>query len=716
MKQVIRRGLKEIIVTEVTDPQVTSNHVLVRPFYSLISPGTETADIHTDSIVKEVADNPSHLQTVWNVMMKTDPVATFHEVRAKFKDYAVLGYSGAGIIIEKDEKVTDLNIGQRVAYGGEGTGHGETINVGRNLIARVPDAVSFQEACFTTLGAIAMNSVRLSEINIGETVAVVGLGLVGQLVAQLVRCQGGVVIAIDLDAKRVEMAKETGADFGLIASDTTAAEVKALTNGRGADCVIVAAASASPKPLQQGVTMCADRGRIVMVGACPIEIPRAEMYVKELKFMISRAYGPGSYDPTYEKQGIDYPISYVRWTENRNMEEFLRLMSVGKVTVKPLISHEFALEDAPKAYETIMNGNGGGSLAVVLKYPINDSVNAIESYKPNRKIVVNSSPVNKDEIKFALVGAGNLAKWAHLPALQKISGAKLHAVHSNSGARGKSYAMRFGANYASSDYEEILNDKDVDAILIASRHKDHAQQAIDALNAGKHVFIEKPMAITIEECQQIYKAVQASGKQLMVGFNRRFAPYYVEMKNNLKGRTSPMVVSCRMNSPGIENGWAADAAQGGVVLGEGCHFIDLMYWLTESEPVSVSAYGFGEHNVAATLKFADGSIGNFIYTVVGSESSGGEMVEVFAPGVSVLSEDFKRLVVKRKKRDGRSKIFAAKGYGEQLESFVRSLKQGSETAITAIDGTRATLGCLLILESARTGEAMEFNLDEILGS
>jgi predicted dehydrogenase len=714
MKQVIRRGLKEIIVDEVADPIVSSNHVLVRPFYSLISPGTETADIHTDSIVKEVADNPSHLQTVWNVMMKTDPVATFHEIRAKFKDYAVLGYSGAGIVIDKDEKVTDLQIGQRVAYGGEGTGHGETINVGRNLVARVPDAVNFDEACFTTLGAIAMNSVRLSEINIGETVAVIGLGLVGQLVAQLVRCQGGVVIAIDLDAKRVEMARETGADYGLTASETIVQQVKSLTNGRGADCVIVAAASSSPKPLQQGVSMCADRGRIVMVGACPIEIPRAEMYVKELKFLISRAYGPGSYDPTYEKQGVDYPISYVRWTENRNMEEFLRLVSIGKVNVKPLISHEFDLIDAPRAYETIMSGNGSGSLAVVLKYPANEAVNAIESYQPNRKIVVASAPVNKDEIKFALVGAGNLAKWAHLPALGKIAGARLHAVHSNSGARGKSYAMRFGANYASSDYHEILNDKDVDAVIIATRHKEHARQAIDALEAGKHVFIEKPMAVTIEECQQIYRAVQASGKQLMVGFNRRFAPYYVEMKNNLKNRTSPMVVSCRMNSPGIENGWAAEAAHGGVVLGEGSHFIDLMYWLTESEPVSVSAYGFGEHNVAATLKFEDGSIGNFIYTVVGSDSSGGELVEVFAQGVSVLSEDFKRLVVKRKKRDGRSKFFAAKGYQEQLESFVQSIKNGTETAITAIDGTRATLGCLLILEAARTGEAREFNLDDIL--
>jgi predicted dehydrogenase len=714
MKQVIRRGLKEIIVDEVADPTVTSNHALVRPFYSLISAGTETADIHTDNILKEVADNPSHLQTVWNVMKKTDPVATFHEVRAKFKDYAVLGYSGAGIIIEKDEKVTDLQIGQRVAYGGEGTGHGETINVGRNLLARIPDNVSFQEACFTTLGAIAMNSVRLSEINIGDTVAVIGLGLIGQLVAQLVRCQGGVVIAIDLDAKRVAMAKETGADFGLTAGEGTIQEVRALTGGRGADCVIVAAASASAKPLQQGISMARDRGRVVMVGACPIEIPRAEMYVKELSFLISRAYGPGSYDPQYEKQGIDYPISYVRWTENRNMEEFLRLISVGRVNVKPLISHEFALEDAPKAYDTIMNGNGSGSLAVVLKYPINDAANALEEYHPMRKIVVNHDPVKKDEIKFALVGAGNLAKWAHLPAIQKIAGASLRAVHSNSGARGKSYAMRFGANYATSDFEQILGDPDVDAIVIASRHKEHARQAIDALRAGKHVFIEKPMAVTLEECRAIYKAVEESGKRLMVGFNRRFAPYYTEMKGQLKGRTSPMVVSCRMNSPGIENGWAAESAQGGVVLGEGCHFVDLMYWLTESEPVSVSASGFGEHNVAATIKFADGSVGNFIYTVVGSETSGGEMVEVFAPGVNVLTEDFKRLVVKKKKRDARSKFFAAKGYQEQLESFVQSLRNGTDTAVTALDGTRATLGCLLMLEAVRTGEAQSFNLEEVL--
>lgn len=713
MKQVIRRGLKEIIVDEVADPLPAPNHVLVRPFYSLISSGTETADIHTDHIVKEVADNPSHLKTVWNVMMKTDPISTINEVRAKFKDYAVLGYSGAGIVIEKHESVTDLKIGQRVAYGGEGTGHGETINVGRNLVARVPEEVPFEDACFTTLGSIAMNAVRLSEINVGDVVAVIGLGIVGQLVAQLVRCQGGVVIAIDLQKERVELARKTGADFGLIAGDATVAEVKALTEGRGADCVIVAAASKSPKPIQQAAQMSRDRGRIVVVGAVPMDLPRGEMYIKELKVLMARAYGPGSYDAAYEKRGIDYPLSYVRWTENRNMEEFLRLLAVGKIDVKPLVSHKFPLEDAPKAYDTILNGESG-SLAVLLKYPVNDAPDAIASYQPKRKILVNKTDPKTGEIKFALVGAGNLAKWAHLPALKKISGADLHAVYSGHGARGKSYAMRFNAAYHTSEYEQILNDKDIDAVLIASRHKEHAAQAIAALEAGKHVFIEKPMAITIEECRAIYRAVEKSGKRLMVGFNRRFAPYYVEMKKQISGRTGAAVVSTRMNSPGIEDGWAAEPGQGGVVLGEGSHFVDLMYWLLESEPVSVSAYGFGEHNVAASTKFADGSIGNFIYTVVGSESSGGELVEIFAPGVAASSEDFKRLTVKKKTAKTNSKWFAAKGYDAQLDSFVKSLREGTETAVTALDGTRATLGCLLILESIKTGEPQEFNLDEIL--
>jgi predicted dehydrogenase/threonine dehydrogenase-like Zn-dependent dehydrogenase len=723
MKQVIRRGLKEIIVEEVADPQVGRNHVLVRPFYSLISSGTETADIHTDSLMKEVADNPSHIQKVWNIMQKTDPVSTFNEVRAKFSEYAVLGYSGAGVIVEKGEGITDLIVGQRVAYGGEGTGHGETINVGRNLIARVPDSVPFEDACFTTLGAIAMNAVRQAEIQIGETVVVMGLGLVGQLVAQLVRCQGGVVIASDLMNERIELAEKTGADHGVKAGEKAVAEIESLTGGRGADCVIVAVASKSPLPVQEAAKMCRERGRIVVVGACPLELNRDLMYVKDLKLLMARAYGPGSYDPVYEKQGVDYPVSYVRWTENRNMEEFLRLLSVGKLDVKSLVTHEFELEEAAAAYETIMNPEAK-SLAVLLRYPVNDAADVLNSYKPVRKLEMpNVRPVEKDHINIGLIGAGNLAKWSHLPALQKIAGANLHAVYSSSGARGKSYALRFGANYACSDYEEILNDPDIDVILISSASHHHARETVAALNAGKHVFVEKPMAVSIQECRDIYEAVKENQKQVSVGFNRRFAPFYLDMKRELNGRTSPMVVTTRMCSPGMKgNFWGGDPKYGGATVGEGCHFVDLMYWLTESEPVSVTAQSLpfgseeplGINNIAASIKFADGSIGNFLYTTVGSETAQGELVEVFANGVGVSSEDFKRVSIKKSKEKRRSRKFAAKGYDLQMQTFIEDIRAGRNTAVSFFDGARASIVCLLMIESAKRGTPVDIDLVSIL--
>ena len=725
MKQAVRKGLKEIIVTEIADPTPTPHHVLVRPFYSLISAGTETADIHTDSLVKEVAENPGHIQKVLNVMMKTDPVGTFHEVRAKFKEYAALGYAGAGIVVDKHSTVTDLEIGQPVAYGGEGTGHAETIITGRNLVARVPKGVEFADACFTTLGSIAMNAVRQAEIQVGETVAVIGLGLVGQLVAQIARCAGAFVVAIDLMPERVELARQTGADAAMIGGDVVTAQIRALTEGRGVDTAIVAAASKSAAPLKQAVSLCRDRGKIVVVGACPLEMPRDLMYVKELQLLMARAYGPGSYDAAYEKGGRDYPLGYVRWTENRNMEEFLRLVSVGKINVKPLVSHTFPLEEATAAYNTILDQEKS-SLAVLLKYPAADQPDALTAYQPKRRVEIggNSAKVDKDVLQFALVGAGNLAKWAHLPSLQKIADANLRAVYSNSGVRGKSYGMRFGAAYNTTDFNEILTDKDVDVVLIASKHKHHAAEAIHALNHGKHVFIEKPMAITADECREVARAVRHSGKQLSVGFNRRYAPFYVELKRQLAQRTAPAAVNIRMNSPGMNSldFWAAQPEHGGAIIGEACHFVDLMFWLLDAEPIAVSAVSMpadskepvGENNIAATFRFADGSIGNLLYCTVGSATSGGELVEVFAPGVAASSEDFKSLVVKKTKRQAKSKTFAEKGYFAQMQKFVSDLRAGNQPEVTVTDGARATFGALKMLEAARTRQVCELDLREAL--
>lgn len=724
MKQVLRKGLRDIVVDETPDPLATAHHLLVRPLYSLISSGTETASIHQDGVLKEVAGNPSHLRKILDVMKTAGPVRTIAEVRAKLTEYAVLGYSGAGVVVDKHQTVTDIEIGDRVAYGGEGTGHAETILASRTLVVKVPDAVGFEMGCFTTLGSIALNAVRTANVGVGDVVGVIGLGLVGQLIAQLVRLQGGVVIALDLKSDRVELAQQLGADYGLIGGSSAADQVRALTSGLGVDCVIIAAASKSSSPCQQALQLCRDRGRIVVVGAVEMSFPWNEMYLKEIQLFMSRAYGPGSYDEAYEKQARDYPISYVRWTENRNMEEFMRLVALGRVQLQPLVTHQFDLAEAAAAYQTILDPSSN-SLAVLLRYPAADTTDPVGAFKPRRKVEVARRPAGESELRVALVGAGNLARWAHLPNLKKISNVTLQAICSASGARGKSYARRFGAAYCCSDYEQVLRDPEIDVVMILSRNQYHAPQALAALRAGKHVFLEKPMALTVEECRALFHAVATTGKQLTVGFNRRFAPFYQEQKQSLARRTGPAVVNCRINSPGISGAyWMSDPAIGGAILGEACHFIDLMYWLLESEPVSVSAYSLptgkqepvGENNIVASFRFADGSIGNLTYSTVGSKTSAGERVEVFAEGVGAVVEDFKRLKVQTNVRRTRSRLWADKGYQAQLDSFVKSIRTGESPEIGARDGARATIACLRMLESARAGAQRTIDLESALAS
>jgi predicted dehydrogenase/threonine dehydrogenase-like Zn-dependent dehydrogenase len=717
MKQVVRKGIKDVVVDEVPDPMLAPHHVLIRPVFSLISSGTETASIHQEGVLKEVTDNPSHLRKIWDVMKVNGPVSTLIEVKAKFSEYAVIGYSGAGILVAKHPTVTDLEIGQRVSYGGEGTGHAETVTTGRYLIARVPDAVPFEHACFCTLGSIALNAVRVANLSLGDNVVVLGLGLVGQLIAQLARLQGGVVIATDLKGERVELARRLGAHHA-IPGGALREGVAAVTNGRGADCVIVAAAAKSPGPCRQALEICRDRGRIVVVGAVEMNFPWNDMYMKEIQLFMSRAYGPGSYDPAYEKQGRDYPDSYVRWTENRNMGEFLRLLAQGQVQLQPLITHEFPLDEAPSAYRTIMDP-ASNSLAVLLKYTASAGV-----FEPKRRVNLPMPAAQADlELGAALVGAGGLARWAHLPNLKKIPHVTLRAIHSASGARGKSYALRFGAAYCATDYQEILQDPQIGLVVITSRNQHHAAQAIGALRAGKHVFVEKPMAITEQECREIYNAVEQSGKQLTVGFNRRFAPFYVGLKKHLARRSGPAVLHCRVNSPGISGTyWMADPSNGGAILGEACHFIDLMYWLLESEPMAVTAFALptgrkdpiGENNLVASFRFADGSIGNLTYCTVGSKTSGGERIEAYAQGLGVMTENFKKLTVHGVISRTQTKLWAEKGYAAQLEAFVGGIRQGKAPQVNVRDGVRATLGCLKMLDSARTLEPRMLDLDKFL--
>lgn len=710
MKQVLRKGLSEIAVEEVPDPVLLPHHVLIRPQYSLISSGTESASIHREGLLKEAADHPTEIQKTWTAVKTMGPSRTLSEIQAKLREFTVLGYSGAGIVVDKHATVQDLEIGDRVAYGGEGTGHSETVAAARTLVVKIPKHVSFQHACFTTLGSIAINAVRTAQIGLGDIVAIVGLGLVGQLIAQIAKLQGAVVIGIDVKPERAELAKRLGADHVFATDAALSSAVKAVSAGRGADCVIVAAASRSAAPVQQALSICRDRGRLVIVGAVSLELPREEMYLKDIQLYMARAYGPGSYDAAYEKHARDYPVSYVRWTENRNMQEFVRLLEAGRVVPEPLITHEFALEDAAKAYDTILEPTSK-SLAVLLRYPGAGSNDVVESFTPIRKVQIAFARPTQEELGVALTGAGHLARWIHLPNLKKLPNVTLRAVHSSSGARGKSYAMRFGAEYCCSDYEELLNDSRVDIVLIATRNEHHAGQALAALRAGKHVFVEKPMALTLRDCAMLRRAVAETGRQLSVGFNRRFAPLYLEQKRLLASRNGPAVINCRINNPTISGSyWMTDPASGGAILGEACHFIDLLRWMLESEPLEVTAHSLptkraepiGENNIAATFRFADGSIANLTYCTIGSKTSGGERVEVFAQGLGASTEDFRRIEVQTSRRKARSRWWAEKGYAAQLADFINSVRKGTAAEVTVEDGARATIIGLALLESART--------------
>jgi predicted dehydrogenase len=471
------------------------------------------------------------------------------------------------------------------------------------------------------------------------------------------------------------------------------------------------------------VDICRDRGRIVDVGAVELNFPWYETYLKELQVLMARAYGPGSYDPAYERQGRDYPPAYVRWTENRNMEEFLRLISRGSIQIDPLITHRFPLDEASRAYETIMDPSAN-SLAVLVKYPAADLAEPLAEYRPKRRIEV-SPAADSSGVGVALIGAGNLARWAHLPNLKKTPGVRLRAIHSASGARGKSYALRFGAEYCASDYGEILADPETQVVVIVSRNPQHASQALAALRAGKHVFVEKPMALTQEECRDLYQAVEETGKQLTVGFNRRYAPTYLNVKKQIAKRTGPAVLNCRVNSPGISGSyWMADPAIGGAILGEACHFVDLMYWLLDSEPVEVSAYSLptgkmepiGENNLVASFRFADDSIANLTYCTVGSKTSGGERLEAFVPGTGAVAEDFKHSIVRTGVTRKSSSWFGEKGYEHQMRAFFSALKQGTTPEVTVRDGVRSTLGCLSMLKSARERAPQLIDIEEFLAS
>jgi predicted dehydrogenase/threonine dehydrogenase-like Zn-dependent dehydrogenase len=705
MKQVIqsyRTG--ELKVADVPAPGVEPGTVLVLTSASLVSYGTEkmVMDLAKKSLIGKARDRPDLVRKAIQRVKRDGVAATVSAMRSKLDQPIPLGYSSVGKVVAVGDDVVGVDIGARVACAGaKVANHAEMNLVPRNLCALVPEDVPDEVASFVTVGAIAMQGVRIAGVALGETYAVIGLGLIGQITVQLIKAAGGRVLGIDLDPGKVELARKLGADAAVLRSDDVAARAAALTAGRGVDGVLITAATVSHDPVQLAGEICRDRGRVVVVGAVGMEIPRRPYYDKELSFFLSRSYGPGRYDPLYEEGGIDYPIGYVRWTEQRNMESFLQLCATGRIDLAPLITHRFPIERAEEAYQLI--ASGADALGIILTYPAQQ--------QPARTVAVHEqgSPMSRD-LRVSVIGAGSFASGILVPALAKASNLRLDTVVSERGLSARHLADKFGFRACSTDATAVLEDPINSAVVIATRHNLHAAQIVAAFRAGKHVFVEKPLALNEDELQQILAEQERAGKLLMVGYNRRFSPMAREMSAFFAGRRSPLVMCYRVNAGPIPSeSWIHDpAVGGGRIIGEACHFIDLGAFLAGAPPVSVHCQGVAtgsaarnDDNVLITVAFGDGSLCTIAYVATGDASAGKEHFEVMGDGSSALLEDFRSLELRRGgKRRTIRRLMQDKGHAAEMQIFVDAVRAGgpapTDVAILA-SVSRATFAAMASL-------------------
>lgn len=704
----------DISAEEVPVPRCGASHVLLANRYSLISAGTETASVKRnmkDMVVKAMSD-PQLRESVKDMLLKDGLAKTADRVHFETHKWTPMGYSGAGVAIEVGQQIDGIQQGDLVAYGGEG--HAEFIRANKNLAVRVPDGVSARDAAFIALGSIAMQGVRRAEIQVGDVVAVLGLGLVGQLVSQMVQAAGGRVIGVDLMASRCELAKKLGAEHILSAGPGVPSDIIRYTNGVGADRVLVCAATASSAVVEQAVAACRDRGRITVVGMVGMDIPQEPFYRKELDFVISRSYGPGRYDPQYEQHGVDYPIGYVRWTERRNMQEFLRLVQTGRVQVAPLITHEFPLSQAAQAYAMLAE-RPGECLGIVLKY--DEAPQA-----PSRRVAI-AAPAQVAKTSgaagVAVVGCGSFARQFHLPNLKASRELQIKALVASTGQSAKEMGERYGAHYCTTDLDEALRDPAIAAAMIFTRDNAHARQTLAALQAGKHVFCEKPLATSYADCAAIARQCAAGGPIVFTGFNRRFAPLMQRTKELMRGRGGPATLGYRVTAGAMpKEDWIYDAQQAaGRLVGEACHFIDLLYWLVGSEIVSVFAQPVGPvgslaslEDVVATLAFADGSTASLIYTALGNRKLGKERIEVFWDGNALVMDDFYQLSMQGRQTVSEKNAAGDKGHGAELAHFAQVVRGQKASEINYLDGIRGTIGALRIYDSAVAGAPLAMSL------
>jgi len=708
----------EIIVEEVPIPACGENEVLVKNISSLISVGTETMSLRGGGrgivgLASKAINNPELIHKAIGMAERDGIGKTIKVIKGQTGKLAPLGYSSSGIVLEVGKNIADIAVGDRVACAGAGyANHAEIICVPRNLVCKMPENVDFDEAALTTIGAIAMQGIRRTQVQFGDSVVVVGLGLLGQIACQILKAAGAHDIGVDVMNERAELAKELGAEICFAGGKDAVDRVLKYTNGIGADSVIIYAATTSSEPVKQAMQMARKKGRVVVVGAVGMEIDRSPFYEKELDFLISCSYGPGRYDPQYEEKGVDYPIGYVRWTENRNMQEFLNMLSEKKVNVKRLIDHTFPLEEAAKAYEVLNTEKR--PIGVLFKYD--------ETIKKDliKKVQLKPSAIKTDKINVAMIGAGGFAQAYHLPNMRKIPLYNIKAIVTQTGGNAKKIAEEYGAEYCTTDYKEVLKDENIDMVVIATRHDLHAPIIIDAANAGKHVFVEKPIAMNYEDCKRVYDAVTENRINLTIGFNRRFSPLAQRAKRMVDKRKNPLMITYRVNSAGTKKGhWINDPVEGGgAIIGEGCHFFDFCNWIVGREPLRIYAEMISSNdesivdanNVISTIRYEDGSVASVTYTTIGNESFPKERIEIFVDKGAIAIDDFKELIVSGLGGKGEKLKTIQKGQFNLISEYAELLrgKESSYDLPSVEDGINATVCSLKTLDSLKTGKPQKW--------
>ena len=686
MKQVLQNlGSGETSLSSIPSPKILEGCALIKTTRSLVSVGTERmlVDFGKASLIDKARSQPDKVKMVFEKAKTDGLTATYEAVKSKLDQPLPLGYCNVGLIVEASN--TGFDIGARVVSNGY---HAEVVRVRKNLIANVPDEVDDDTAAFTVLGAIAMQGIRLANPSIGETVVVTGLGLIGLLTVQILKANGCRVLGIDYDPDKCKLAKQFGAEIVDLSKEqdpVIAAEV--FSRGRGADAVIIAASSKSNDIVHQAATMCRKRGRIILVGVVGLEINRADFYEKELTFQVSCSYGPGRYDEDYEDKGKDYPFAFVRWTQQRNFEAVLDLMASGSIDVKPLISHRFKIDDAVAAYEKLGDRS---SLGILLDYQWATA----ESLAENTVKLSDNRPTQAQKGNVAFVGGGNYASRVLIPAF-KCAGANLTALVTSGGVSAVHHGTKNGFLVASTDIEQALVDA-VDTVVIATQHNLHASQTIQALEKGKHVFVEKPLALTHEEIDQIEAAQKVANTLLMVGYNRRFSPHIQKIKSLLDAKPMPKTFIMTMNPGEISmDHWTQDSAVGGGrIIGEACHYIDLMRFLAGSKIKSFNAVRMGENEFVEltedkaliSLTFEDGSMGSLHYFANGGQSFPKERIEVFCDNAVLQLDNFRKLRGFGWKGFNKMNLWSQdKGQANCVNAFMESVRAGGENPIPQVE-------------------------------